>query len=104
MPGENVAVVRINALNVGKEATDMWNRESKNYDFKSPLVTRRNSDFVQLMWKPNREFGMGVAKAKNNEGWVVTALFDNAYNENFADLRNNLQSDTPVGDHGRSGS
>ena len=97
-PGQNVALVNLKSPNVGKDAVDQWANENRYYDFKSPLVTRKNSDFVQLMWKANKEFGMGVAKTKLSDGWIVTSVYDPAYNENFMDLRRNLQSDIPIQD------
>lgn len=97
-PGENIALVKFNSPNVGKEATDFWAREGKNYDFRSPLVTKKNTDFVQLMWKTNKEFGMGVAKSKTGKGWIVTSYFDTPYIDRFQDLRLNLQSDIPIKD------
>lgn len=97
-PGENIAIIRLSSPNVGKDATDLWEKESKNYDFRSPLVTKKNSNFVQLMWKANSEFGLGVAKSKSGKGWIVTAFFDAPYVDKFQDLKSNLQSDIPIED------
>lgn len=97
-PGESIALVRLDAPNVGKEAIDLWSKEAIAYDFKSPSVTKKNSDFVQLAWKANNEFGMGVSKSKAGNGWVVTAFYDNPYIDRFQDLRSNIQPDNPIED------
>ena len=89
-PGQNVALVKPNALNVGKDAVDAWSKESKDYDFKSPLVTKKNADFVQLTWKNEKEFGMGVSKSVSGNGWVVVGMYDTPFNDRYQDLTSNV--------------
>ena len=97
-PGENAALVKLDAANVGKDAVDTWSRESKDFDFKSPLVTKKNSDFVQLAWKNEKEFGMGVTKSKAENGWIVVSMYDSPYLERYQDLTSNVQPNKPVED------
>ena len=98
LPGENIALVKLDSLNVGKEAVDSWANEAKDYDFKSPLVTKKNTDFVQLMWKSNKQFGMGVSKSKTGHGWIVTSFYDSPFADRYNDLKNNIESDVPIDD------
>ena len=98
VPGEDIALVSTNSTNVGKDAPDAWAHESKFYDFRSPQLTSRNSDFAQLMWKSTNEFGLGVAKSKSGNNWIVTSMFDTPVIDRFKDLRLNLESDIPIED------
>lgn len=98
LPGEDVALVNINSTNVGKDAPDLWARGSKFYDFRSPQITAKNIDFAQMMWKSGNEFGLGVAKAKSGNNWIVTSMFDTPVIDRFKDLKMNLESDIPIED------
>ncbi|XP_012559498.1 probable cyclin-dependent serine/threonine-protein kinase DDB_G0292550 isoform X1 [Hydra vulgaris] len=98
LPGQNIAFVRLDSQDIGKDAIDSWASEAKDYDFKSPLVTKKNTDFVQLMWKSNKKFGMGVSKSKAGDGWIVTSFYDSPFADRYNDLRNNIESDVPIDD------
>ena len=97
-PGENVALLSIDSTNVGKEAPDQWAGESPFFDFRSPQLTPKNSDFAQMMWKAESEFGLGVAKSKLGNKWVVTSVFDNPTSDRYNDLKHNVESDIPISD------
>lgn len=98
VPGEDVALVSLNSTNVGKDAPDLWARGSKFYDFRSPQISGKNLDFAQMMWKAGNEFGLGVAKTKLENNWIVTSMFDAPVVDRFKDLKLNLESDIPIED------
>ena len=97
-PGENVAILSIDSTNVGKEAPDTWAQEGRFFDFRSPQLTPKNSDFAQMMWKAENEFGLGIAKSKLGNKWVVTSAFDSPVSDRYSDLKHNLESDIPIED------
>ena len=96
--GENVALIPLSSLNVGKDSADAWKKESTNFDFVSPFVNKKNSDFVQMIWKSAKDFGLGVAKSGDRENWVVVAKYDTPIASEFQKLKGNLESDIPVTD------
>ncbi|XP_066919093.1 golgin subfamily A member 6-like protein 24 [Clytia hemisphaerica] len=97
-PGQNVAVIDIDSTNVGKEAPDNWAKESRFFDFRSPQLTPKNSDFAQMMWKAENEFGLGVAKSKLGNKWIVTSAYDSPVVDRYNDLKHNVESDIPISD------
>lgn len=97
-PGENIALLSIDSTNVGKAAPDRWVEESRFFDFRSPQLTPKNSDFAQMVWKSESEFGLGVAKSKLGNRWVVTSAFDNPASDRYNDLKHNVESDIPISD------
>ena len=97
-PGENVAVINLNSLNVGKDSADTWGQEVSKFDFVSPLVTRKNQDFVQLVWKSAKEFGLGVAKSKDKSNWIIASVYDAPIKDEYKEIRTNVESDTPLND------
>ena len=97
-PGQNVALIDIDSTNVGKEAPDFWAKESRFYDFRSPQLTPKNSDFAQMMWKAENEFGLGVAKSKLGNKWIVTSAYDSPVIDRYNDLKHNVESDIPISD------
>eukprot|EP00795_Rhopilema_esculentum_P011901 gene11901-2463_t len=96
--GMNVALVPVNSLNVGKDSADLWQKESTKFDFVSPYVSKKNSDFAQMVWKTAKEFGLGVAKARNKENWIVVAKYDTPVVSEFEKLKANIESDIPIAD------
>eukprot|EP00794_Sanderia_malayensis_P005188 gene5188-5842_t len=94
----NVALLPLNSLNVGKDSADMWQKESSKFDFMSPLITKKNTDFAQMVWKSSKEFGLGVAKTRDKENWIVVAKYDSPVVSEYEKLRSNLESDIPVPD------
>lgn len=93
-----MALISIDSSNVGKDAPDLWARGSQFYDFGSPQINAKNKDFAQMMWKSENEFGLGVAKSKLGDKWIVTSVFDNPVIDRFHDLRLNIESDIPISD------
>ncbi len=96
--GMNTALLPLNSLNVGKDSADLWQKESSKFDFLSPLVTKKNSDFAQMVWKSAKEFGLGVAKTRDKENWIVVSKYDAPIITEYQKLKANLESDVPLPD------
>lgn len=94
----NVAMLPLNSLNVGKDSADVWQKEATKFDFVSPLISKKNSDFVQMVWKSAKEFGLGVAKSRDKENWIVVAKYDTPAVSEYEKLKVNVESDIPVAD------
>ncbi len=95
---ENIALLPLESLNVGKDSADAWQKESAKFDFMSPLVTTKNSDFAQMVWKSAKEFGLGVAKTRDRSNWIVVAKYDTPIVSEYEKLKANIESDIPVPD------
>ncbi|XP_067825624.1 GLI pathogenesis-related 2 [Heptranchias perlo] len=66
-------------LPTGKEASEAWYNEIKQYDFNSPGFHSGTGHFTQLVWRDSREIGIGLAS--DGKGLtVVVAQFDPAGN------------------------
>lgn len=51
-----------------------------------------------MVWKADNEFGLGVAKSKLGNQWIVTSAFDAPVIDSYKDLRSNIESDIPISD------
>lgn len=96
--GMNAALVPLNSLNVGKDSADLWQKEAAKFDFVSPLISKKNNDFAQMVWKTAKEFGLGVAKTRDRENWLVVAKYDTPAVSEYEKLKANIESDIPVAD------
>ena len=96
--GMNVALLPLNSLNVGKDSADLWQKEATKFDFVSPVISKKNSDFAQMVWKTAKEFGLGVAKSKDKENWIVIAKYDSPAISEYEKLKANIESDIPIQD------
>ena len=63
--GENLAYVWNSGSPSGETPTNMWYSEIKYYDYNNPGFSMDTGHFTQVVWKASKEFGIGVACAKN---------------------------------------
>ncbi|XP_071948293.1 uncharacterized protein [Antedon mediterranea] len=63
----------------GKEASDHWYSELRNYDFKKPAFSQGTGHFSQMVWKNSTQFGIGKAITKDKRV-VVVASYEPAGN------------------------
>ncbi|XP_072016718.1 uncharacterized protein [Amphiura filiformis] len=71
--GENVAMHFSSATTAysGKECSDHWYAELRNYDFKKPGFSNGTGHFTQMVWKASKEFGIGKAITRENKVILV---------------------------------
>jgi len=96
--GMNVALLPLSSLNVGRDSADVWRKEAAKFDFVSPIISKKNNDFAQMVWKTAKEFGLGVAKSRDKENWIVVAKYDTPAVSEYEQLKANIESDIPVAD------
>ena len=96
--GMNVALLPLSSLNVGRDSADVWKKEAAKFDFVSPIISKKNNDFAQMVWKTAKEFGLGVAKSRDKENWIVVAKYDTPAVSEYEQLKANIESDIPVAD------
>lgn len=56
---------------IGNEPVDKWYEEISVHDFNNEPTDLRSGHFTQVIWKGSRELGVGVAKSRNGQIFVV---------------------------------
>jgi len=64
-------------------AANMWYNEIKNYNWASPAFQGNTGHFTQVVWKGSKQVGVGIAKSKKNNWYVVANYYPagNNYNQ-----------------------
>ena len=60
---------------IGKEATDSWYSEIKDYNFNNPAITDPTGHFTQLVWKGSTTLGIGYAFTPDRQTVYVVAQY-----------------------------
>mgnify|MGYP002627190924 CR=1 FL=1 len=73
----------------GAEVVDNWYDENKYYDFEKGCSKNESvvEHFTQLIWKNSTQFGIGIAKSRNNSVYIV-ANYNPKGNINGKNLKN----------------
>lgn len=56
----------------GREPVDKWYEEISLHNFNSEPTDLRSGHFTQVVWKGSRELGVGMAKSRNGQIFVVS--------------------------------
>lgn len=83
--GENLAGGTSGTLD-GEAVTDMWYRESAQYDYRRGRFSMRTGHFTQLVWTATQRVGCGVTQCNGMDVWVCNydppGNVEGAYREN----------------------
>ena len=86
--GENIFAYWTSGSNLkitGADAVDRWYDEIKDYDFRTCDTKngRPIGHFTQLIWKGTNKVGLGVARNKDNNVYVVANYYLAGNNEGY---------------------
>ncbi|XP_072317401.1 GLI pathogenesis-related 2, like [Eucyclogobius newberryi] len=71
--GENLAWASYDQS--GKDVTDRWYDEVKQYNFKRPGFSSGTGHFTAMVWKSSKKLGVGKATAEDGSTFVVARYF-----------------------------
>lgn len=71
--GENLAWASYDQS--GKDVTDRWYDEVKQYNFKRPGFSSGTGHFTAMVWKSSKKLGVGKATAADGSSFVVARYF-----------------------------
>ncbi|XP_078284192.1 GLI pathogenesis-related 2, like [Rhinoraja longicauda] len=71
--GENLAWASYDQL--GKEVSERWYNEIKNYNFNCPGFSSGTGHFTAMVWKNSKKLGIGKASASDGSSFVVARYF-----------------------------
>ncbi|XP_043545983.1 GLI pathogenesis-related 2, like [Chiloscyllium plagiosum] len=71
--GENLAWASYDQP--GKEVSERWYSEMKNYNFNCPGFSSGTGHFTAMIWKGSRKLGVGKASASDGSTFVVARYF-----------------------------
>lgn len=63
--------ISLHSTFLGKEPVDKWYEEISVHNFNSEPTDLRSGHFTQVVWKGSRELGVGIAKSRNGQIFVV---------------------------------
>jgi len=73
--GENLFMAGGQVVN-GRSPVECWYQEIKDYDFKNPKNKKGVvGHFTQLVWKDSQQLGVGFAKSRTGDCYVVANYF-----------------------------
>ncbi|XP_052831342.1 Golgi-associated plant pathogenesis-related protein 1 [Octopus bimaculoides] len=90
--GENIGLLELNGKTPsGKELVKKWYEEIHHYDFDKPQWRKGCQHFSQMLWRSTTEFGVGLAKMKKKDQYVVVIQYRPPGNNNLpGEFRKNI--------------
>ncbi|XP_062255454.1 GLI pathogenesis-related 2, like [Platichthys flesus] len=86
--GENLAWASYDQS--GKDVTDRWYDEVKQYNFSSPGFSSGTGHFTAMVWKSTQKLGVGKATASDGSSFVVARYFPAGNITNQGHFENNV--------------
>lgn len=82
--GESISFLELNGKQPsGNELAKSWYAEIEQYDFDNPRWRKGAKHFTQMLWKGTTEIGVGIAKMKNKDQYVVVIQYRPPGNNNM---------------------
>ncbi|CAL1611214.1 unnamed protein product [Knipowitschia caucasica] len=92
--GENLAWASYDQS--GKDVTDRWYDEVKNYNFKRPGFSSGTGHFTAMVWKSSKKLGVGKASAEDGSTFVVARYSPAGNITNQGHFESNVLPATPT--------
>ncbi|KAK5862362.1 hypothetical protein PBY51_017768 [Eleginops maclovinus] len=86
--GENLAWASYDQS--GKDVTDRWYDEVKQYNFNRPGFSSGTGHFTAMVWKSSNKLGVGKATASDGSSFVVARYFPAGNITNQGHFENNV--------------
>ncbi|KAL5011853.1 hypothetical protein ScPMuIL_010404 [Solemya velum] len=89
--GENVLFIKNNEEPTGEEISKLWYSEYQCYDYDQPKWRKHCINFTQMIWRSSTEIGIGLARVKGQNRYVIVAQYRTAGNGNMpGEFRKNV--------------